>query len=85
MNLDHDGNENQIEEYLDEAHDELSVEQIDCLVLPRIFIVKINEMKNVLHYDVQDDRKQDCVLEKNNKISILAKQPTLCTNFETKN
>lgn len=64
MYLDHDHDEDEVEEYFDETHDELGVKQIDGFILPRIFIVKINKMKNVLHHDVQDDSQQYCVLNK---------------------
>lgn len=63
MNFHHYHNKDKVETDFEKPHNEFSVQQIDCLVFPRIFVVQIEKVKNVLHWNVQHDGKENSVLK----------------------
>ena len=63
VDTDHDHEEEDVQENLDEADEQLGVEHEDGLVLPRVLAVKVDRVEDVLDDGVDHDGEQDGVLE----------------------
>ncbi len=63
MNFHHYHDKDKVETDFEKTHNELSVQQVDCLIFPWVLVVQIEKVKNVLHRNVQHDGKENSVLK----------------------
>lgn len=68
MDFYHNGHEGDVQEHFDEACEELSVEHVDGLVVPRILTLQVDGVQNVLDEGRQNHSQQDGILESKNKL-----------------
>lgn len=52
VNLHHDGDEGEIENDFEKAHDQLGVKQVNGFVFPRILALQIHKMQRVFHHNI---------------------------------
>jgi hypothetical protein len=57
-----------VKNYFDESDGKFGVEHEDCLVVPRVFAVKVDAVQNVLDHGVGDDGQQHRVLESEDQL-----------------
>ena len=66
---DHDHEEEDVEEDLDEAYEEFSVEHEDSLVLPGVLAVQVNGVEDILDEGVDDNGEEDGILETKHQLN----------------